>query len=86
MKTQELIDTLKLQSVEIAKEGHAGWGNTMMAAADLLESLPCEVAGYTHAMCCAALDDGKDPRQIEGPEIIRKISETFISANGKDQV
>jgi len=31
-----------------------------------------EAIGWTHAFCCAALDDGKDPRQIDCAEIMEK--------------
>ena len=31
LETTDLIKLLKTQSAEIAKEGHAGWGNTLMA-------------------------------------------------------
>lgn len=34
-----LITTLRAQADEIAREGHAGWGNTMTLAADTLEKL-----------------------------------------------
>ena len=74
-----MIKTLKSQAGEIAGEGRAGWRNTMLDAAEMLESLPCRVAGYTLALCCSLLDEGKDPRQTEAPEIIRKITAAFIS-------
>lgn len=31
-----------------------------------------EAIGWCYAFCCAALDDGKDPRQIDCAEIIEK--------------
>lgn len=31
-----------------------------------------EAIGWCHAFCCAALDEGKDPRQINLAEIIEK--------------
>lgn len=31
-----------------------------------------EAIGWCHAFCCAALDDGKDPRQIDCAEIMEK--------------
>lgn len=33
----DIIKQLRQQAEEIAKEGHAGWGNTMLEAADRLE-------------------------------------------------
>jgi hypothetical protein len=39
---KNLIETLRNQAVEIAKEGHAGWGNTMSCAADAIEKLDAE--------------------------------------------
>jgi hypothetical protein len=39
MKTKELIELLRAQAREIAREGHNGWGNTMELAADELEEL-----------------------------------------------
>ena len=41
---KNLIETLRNQAVEIAKEGHAGWGNTMSCAADEIEKLDAEGA------------------------------------------
>lgn len=31
-----------------------------------------EAIGWCHAFCCAALDDGKDPRQIDCADIMEK--------------
>jgi len=39
MTNKELIELLRKQAEEIAKEGHAGWGNTMSFAADRLEAI-----------------------------------------------
>jgi hypothetical protein len=39
MENKELIELLKKQANEIAQEGHAGWGNTMILAAERLEAL-----------------------------------------------
>ena len=36
MDIDELIEMLEAQAREIADEGHAGWGNTMIAAAEML--------------------------------------------------
>lgn len=41
---KNLIETLRNQAVEIAKEGHSGWGNTMSCAADAIEKLDAEGA------------------------------------------
>ena len=38
MKTKDLIKLLKKQAAEIAKEGHNGWGNTMLEAANRLDT------------------------------------------------
>ncbi len=35
----DIIKQLREQAQEIAKEGHAGWGNTMVIAADEIERL-----------------------------------------------
>ena len=45
MNTSELIDILLLQAKEIETEGHAGWGNTMLDAAQKLKE--CESAMQT---------------------------------------
>jgi len=37
MQTQDLIDLLRSQAREIERAGHAGWGNTMTTAADMLQ-------------------------------------------------
>jgi len=39
MKVQELIDLLKQQAKEIADANIAGWGNTMLEAANRIEQL-----------------------------------------------
>lgn len=39
----ELITLLLQQADEIAAAGHPGWGNTMLLAADTIESLQSEV-------------------------------------------
>ena len=39
MKDQELIDLLKQQAKEIADANIAGWGNTMLEAANRIEQL-----------------------------------------------
>lgn len=44
MKNKDIIKTLRNQSEEIAREGHAGWGNTMTIAADEMENLERENA------------------------------------------
>lgn len=31
-----------------------------------------EAIGWCHAFCCAAMDDGRDPRQIDCAEILEK--------------
>ena len=35
----DVVATLRAQAQEIANAGHAGWGNTMTAAADEIERL-----------------------------------------------
>ncbi|WP_312139955.1 hypothetical protein [Stutzerimonas nitrititolerans] len=40
--SKEVIEALRKQAGEIAKEGHFGWGNTMTAAADALDTLLAE--------------------------------------------
>ena len=40
MDIEELIETLEAQAREIADAGHAGWGNTMIAAAEMLKTAP----------------------------------------------
>ena len=39
MTTEWIKELLRKQAQEIADEGHAGWGNTMVHAADELEAL-----------------------------------------------
>jgi len=41
-----MITTLRAQSEEIAREGHAGWGNTMSAAADAIAEKDAEIAAF----------------------------------------
>jgi len=49
MLTSELIDTLKAQAIEIALDGHAGWGNTMAEAAEALRKYEAAIdAIYNH--------------------------------------
>jgi hypothetical protein len=40
--SKEVIEALRKQADEIAREGHFGWGNTMTAAADAMGSLLAE--------------------------------------------
>lgn len=37
--TCEIITLLRKQALEIASDGHYGWGNTMILAADRLQTL-----------------------------------------------
>ena len=37
-----------------------------------------EAIGWVYAFCCAALDDGRDPRQIEAPEILDKAGQQLV--------
>lgn len=43
----DIVDQLKLQAEEIAEEGHAGWGNTMILAAAEIERLRARPAAKT---------------------------------------
>jgi hypothetical protein len=43
MKTSELIETLNAQAKEIADKGLCGWGNTMLASAELLQHRQQEI-------------------------------------------
>jgi chorismate mutase len=43
--SKEVIDALRKQADEIAREGHMGWGNTMTAAADAIDALLAERNG-----------------------------------------
>ena len=40
--SKEVIEALRKQAAEIDREGHMGWGNTMVAAAEALEALLAE--------------------------------------------
>lgn len=40
--SKEVIEALRKQAAEIAREGHMGWGNTMVAAAEAREALLAE--------------------------------------------
>ncbi len=69
MDTNELIELLIKQSSDIAKNGYAGWGNTMLIAADRLrelsDGLPHARGGVSKADLIAYLTtkklDGKEP-------------------------
>lgn len=59
-----LIDMLRQQADEIAREGHAGWGNTMQAAADRIEWLEAEHDRL--AAWLRRIDGGDSPCLDEG--------------------
>ena len=42
----EICELLKEQAEEIAKEGHNGWGNTMLDASVTITRLEQELEGY----------------------------------------
>jgi hypothetical protein len=42
-----------------------------------------EAIGWCHAFCCAALDDGLDPRTIEVPAILEKAKAQLEPPNVK---
>lgn len=56
----DIVELLKQQAQEIAKEGHDGWGNTMIWAAEEIEKLRAaqQSAQRTCAQCGA--DDWRD--------------------------
>lgn len=57
MKREDLIELAKQQAAEIARAGHNGWGNTMLALAATLESsAPVEVEDKARAMFEAQAD------------------------------
>jgi hypothetical protein len=49
MDNAELVNLLELQADEIAEAGHAGWGNTMKLAAEIIAQLDSDLAGMTAA-------------------------------------
>ena len=51
----EIIDRLKAQAIEIANEGHNGWGNTMIEAAEKIESLKPQKAPVAEVPCSVGL-------------------------------
>lgn len=40
-----------------------------------------EAVGWCHAFCCAALDDGRDPRKIDCAEIMEKVRAQLETQN-----
>ncbi len=42
------------------------------------KALLMKSVGWTFAYCCQLLDDGKDPREIEIPEVIEKAYDELI--------
>lgn len=70
--SKEVIEALRKQAGEIAKEGHFGWGNTMTAAADALDTLLAERDRMAIALdeigglCRALRQGGPDPMDLEG--------------------
>lgn len=50
------------------------------------QTIPSQVfqaIGWTHALCCWSLDQGRDPRQIEGGEIIEQALRELRPAVGE---
>ena len=44
----------------------------LQAKVKQLEGKVFEAVGWTHALCCMALDKGNDPRQLDCAEILEK--------------
>lgn len=93
----ELINTLREQAAEIAKEGHNGWGNTMTAAADELSRLRARVERLENlpelvpTNWCDPLLTGKDSigpppydcRKVE--QLLRGIQDRMRQALAKQE-
>lgn len=87
MKDQELIDLLKQQAKEIADANIAGYGNTMLEAANRLEQLVMQKTGVTDpqawsiinelAGCCKELIDVMEIQEKRETEEFHLSSHAF---------
>ena len=61
----EIIDRLKQQAKEIADAGHAGWGNTMLNAAEELERLSSIISSSDDITCDYLCKKCSHPYNVE---------------------
>ena len=74
MQNKDLINLLNQQAEEIAKEGHNGWGNTMLLAAEHLAKLDKLLAFAIEGLNSAPHSWGLDITHIQ--KIERDLSDS----------
>ena len=81
----EIVDKLKAQAIEIANEGHNGWGNTMTEAAEEIESLKAQtapVAEVPYSDGLSLLADKKRRCNARIEELKNAKDKTVFHSNG----
>lgn len=71
-----IVETLRSQALEIAREGHKGWGNTMTMAADEIERLRGEVERLEAEKVSASGWAGTPALRAEGIASLAKVGES----------
>jgi hypothetical protein len=71
----DLVKQLRQQAEEIAKEGHAGWGNTMLEAADRLERKDADLWAIDAELRKAGLEPWKYKTFAECVAVLRARAE-----------
>ena len=66
----DVVELLKEQSIEIARQGHNGWGNTMMCAVEEIGRLKAKALAYRDIIRRA--NDANDNDRVVG-DILNEV-------------
>jgi hypothetical protein len=66
-------------------ETEARGGSCAPAPCSADSANPYEVLGWAISFCCSELDEGRDPRTIEMPVIMRAFEKAFSPPNDQTQ-
>lgn len=75
----DIIKQLRQQAEEIAKEGHAGWGNTMLEAADRLEKRDADLWAIDAELRKAGLEPWKYETFAQCVAVLRERAEQSVN-------
>ena len=75
---EDLIELAKQQAAEIARAGHNGWGNTMLALAAALEAAREEVRRLNFEVDAAAIyGDDRDAHYLQAETRAERLAEAL---------
>ena len=77
----DIIKRLRQQAEEIAKEGHAGWSNTMLEAADRLERKDADLWAIDVELRKAGLEPWKYKTFAECVAVLRECAQSAQRTN-----